>query len=362
MEVCKIEGCNDEVHGRGWCNKHYKKWLKYGDPGHVVYARQDGPCKIEGCQEKQQTRGLCGAHYYRLWKHGDAEAPIQSRVINKGPCAVEGCERPAKTRGWCTPHYSRWQHYGDPEAGGPLKETKVIHKRELCTWPEGCKELERAKGLCAGHYARARHNADFEYLLPENARAERCIVTDCENPQYAKGFCNNHYEKNRRGQDPLTETDVAPVDYKTFGGRLYALRASRGWTLQDAGDQVGVTRERIRQLEKRATPPQSNMISKLADAFGIDVSVLIGQQIPVDKGSEIKAQKPKISRHIHLRCLWCHGTGELPLASIEPREPLKAMCAYCRGSGAIYISPAPALDSAAANGKGAIEHTAKGSD
>ena len=30
--VCSIEGCEAKVLARGWCNKHYKRWRRHGDP------------------------------------------------------------------------------------------------------------------------------------------------------------------------------------------------------------------------------------------------------------------------------------------------------------------------------------------
>lgn len=30
--VCAIEGCETPSKTRGWCNKHYKRWLTHGDP------------------------------------------------------------------------------------------------------------------------------------------------------------------------------------------------------------------------------------------------------------------------------------------------------------------------------------------
>lgn len=29
---CKIEGCTDPARTRGWCIRHYSRWLKWGDP------------------------------------------------------------------------------------------------------------------------------------------------------------------------------------------------------------------------------------------------------------------------------------------------------------------------------------------
>jgi hypothetical protein len=30
--TCKIDGCNSKVSRRGWCNAHYLKWYRHGDP------------------------------------------------------------------------------------------------------------------------------------------------------------------------------------------------------------------------------------------------------------------------------------------------------------------------------------------
>lgn len=31
MDTCKIAKCNKPIRARGWCEKHYTRWLKYGD-------------------------------------------------------------------------------------------------------------------------------------------------------------------------------------------------------------------------------------------------------------------------------------------------------------------------------------------
>jgi hypothetical protein len=32
MSECAVDGCGGEVAGRGWCNTHYQRWYRYGDP------------------------------------------------------------------------------------------------------------------------------------------------------------------------------------------------------------------------------------------------------------------------------------------------------------------------------------------
>ena len=32
MRLCSIEGCNKKHHGKGWCEAHYSRWRRNGDP------------------------------------------------------------------------------------------------------------------------------------------------------------------------------------------------------------------------------------------------------------------------------------------------------------------------------------------
>lgn len=36
--MCEVEGCSRKSRSRGWCNKHYKRWLRHGDPSFTKYA------------------------------------------------------------------------------------------------------------------------------------------------------------------------------------------------------------------------------------------------------------------------------------------------------------------------------------
>ena len=37
--TCSLRGCTCPVRARGWCNKHYRRWLRTGDPAQVVWER-----------------------------------------------------------------------------------------------------------------------------------------------------------------------------------------------------------------------------------------------------------------------------------------------------------------------------------
>lgn len=57
-KFCSIEECGEPVRARGWCNVHYRRWLRTGDPILVKVI------------------------------HGDTEARFWSKVIDLGTCWV----------------------------------------------------------------------------------------------------------------------------------------------------------------------------------------------------------------------------------------------------------------------------------
>ena len=66
--ICKIGGCESIVHGQGYCNKHYRRLRKHGDP-HYVFIKQ--ACIIPGCGRPVFGHGWCRMHYQRWRKHRD---------------------------------------------------------------------------------------------------------------------------------------------------------------------------------------------------------------------------------------------------------------------------------------------------
>lgn len=78
FQSCSVEGCKANAHwrargSRGWCNAHYIRWRKYGDPvlGGESRARAPVHCTVDGCSKKPKANGLCNAHYFRSVRHGD---------------------------------------------------------------------------------------------------------------------------------------------------------------------------------------------------------------------------------------------------------------------------------------------------
>lgn len=73
-------------------------------------------CSIDGCERPAKVRGWCQVHYMRWYRNGDPEVGLRfnSPPPEDGLCTIDGCDKPAKARGWCDTHYMRWLHHGDP--------------------------------------------------------------------------------------------------------------------------------------------------------------------------------------------------------------------------------------------------------
>jgi hypothetical protein len=55
---CKFDGCGDPVKARGWCAKHYRRWLRTGDPG---------TCRKPGPERSVARQAMDMAHMGREW-------------------------------------------------------------------------------------------------------------------------------------------------------------------------------------------------------------------------------------------------------------------------------------------------------
>lgn len=67
--VCAIGGCSGKHYAKGWCNKHWNRWRKHGDPN--LGARTIRLCSITGCERKHARNGYCNMHDRRNKKYGD---------------------------------------------------------------------------------------------------------------------------------------------------------------------------------------------------------------------------------------------------------------------------------------------------
>lgn len=70
--VCEVAECSKPVKYGRYCNPHYKRWRRHGDPlaGGMFRSPQVGECKAPGCSKKPKARGECQEHYSRMRERG----------------------------------------------------------------------------------------------------------------------------------------------------------------------------------------------------------------------------------------------------------------------------------------------------
>lgn len=77
--TCKAENCDKPVHGKGYCDRHYRKWRK-GLLGKPRYRT----CNEDGCHKPRSRRSLCVEHFAK--KHSKA-APEAEAAAAPAPAA-----------------------------------------------------------------------------------------------------------------------------------------------------------------------------------------------------------------------------------------------------------------------------------
>ena len=64
MKVCTVEGCNGKVHAKGYCDKHYRQYKRYGkirrtnkDPNEIIVHEDYAEIILydKNCNEKDRA-------------------------------------------------------------------------------------------------------------------------------------------------------------------------------------------------------------------------------------------------------------------------------------------------------------------
>lgn len=167
--TCRIDDCDITPCARGWCNAHYKRWKRHGDPLAGGSTRQRGRvCDIEACGLPHEARGYCQVHYNRWLSTGNPLRPCATcgiDVVKLGDrtycsddctpaCRIDGCGRKVQAgQSVCPTHHAVIRRNGgnDP-AYTWAKEKRCV----VCGATEWVgKGRKFCSGKCQQLYARA---------------------------------------------------------------------------------------------------------------------------------------------------------------------------------------------------------------
>lgn len=220
-------------------------------------------CSIDGCENPSRKRTWCEMHYSRYKRHGDPM--ILRRMPNGLTCAIDGCGRRARGQGYCVTHYSRLLTNGDATVtrrianGEPLRWlTSALGGRERVgcwDWPYGTNEHGYGKLQYQGRnwYAHRLACQLDGRPVPEGLFARhRCDRPICCNPDHMEFGTqrDNLGDMVRRGRarvgsrNPgarLTEGQVAEIR------RLYA----DGWLQREIAVAFEVTQTTVSRIVRR---------------------------------------------------------------------------------------------------------------
>lgn len=141
--ICTVAECGRMTRALGYCNRHYLKFKRFGDPLYATERINGAECAIDTCDAPSVRKGWCVSHYHAWRKWGDPLGSAPARIKPEPKtCTMDDCDSPSASKGLCRTHYSRLWRTGTPTAGRPD-----------CT-VEGCPRPHRGRGYCMLHLQR----------------------------------------------------------------------------------------------------------------------------------------------------------------------------------------------------------------
>jgi hypothetical protein len=151
-------------------------------------------CKLDSCERIAQKAGFCEIHYRRFLKYGNPEAGRMIKGMKGKPCTIDDCTNGIDTDGLCKAHYYRRQRYGDPTAGAP-----VLQKERICIQC-GNHEPEGRASVCAACHTTYRATYHAKYY--QDNRERQAAANNRRRVRTQYGEAGVEVEKRRQAGEP----------------------------------------------------------------------------------------------------------------------------------------------------------------
>lgn len=137
--TCSVEGCDRDIFTlRGWCEMHYQRWRRHGDPAWVAPV-QEAVCTTAGCAEAVRCSGLCESCYQRArYEERRLKAGKSAPAARNPTCPICGTDfERVRRQKYCTPECARTArqfYYLERDYGVTAEQFSALLKRQggLC--------------------------------------------------------------------------------------------------------------------------------------------------------------------------------------------------------------------------------------
>jgi hypothetical protein len=128
---CTVDGCERVIDSKGYCDKHYARFRKHGDPHKVIQVAKVVPCVVEFpdgeiCGLRGYSKQMCRKHYFANKRYGNPLSKRRPPKSSRGYVSLHMPDHPnAGKDGYVFEHrYVMAEHIGRPLT----KKENVHHK------------------------------------------------------------------------------------------------------------------------------------------------------------------------------------------------------------------------------------------
>jgi len=182
IKICAVSRCDSPAKKKGWCEPHYRRWLKYDDPLGGGTARGAAPEFIEAALRTKNKRACVvwpfsrDGYGYAKIKAGPKPRYVHRIICERvhGPAPSpdhEAAHRCGKGHTGCiSPHHLRWataaqnqrdrakhgtELFGERHPSAKLTNEQVVEIRRACARGDITqKELALRYGVAQGQISR----------------------------------------------------------------------------------------------------------------------------------------------------------------------------------------------------------------